>query len=326
MYNYFIFIIWSAGIWAKDEIIKDLNKSFDIVSIISVKWSKTNLKKNLYALYGNKINGHYKEKIIHCGKGPFTLIVIKDNNPKYEIRSTTSGKEAVNTNTFDKKNMYRAWTGGGYRIHSSNSEKETIHDLTTIFGTSYMETINEYNYKTYNNDTLAACGFGDVTEFRDTIASVFSCKIFIKDKKISIIAEDGQSIRYFVGAEENNERFFIGEECYVIKIYSELEGDIPIGLTSFLLKESEKEVIRFFECVFPLCTDSRGDWLRDNSQVANEYFESHNIGMKYHTEKTLVKEKTGIKILELIIRNKMKTQLAKYKIKTRKKELTDDHS
>jgi hypothetical protein len=44
---------------------------------------------------------------------------------------------------FDKKAYYRELTGGGHRVHATNSEEETNHDLTVLLGKSVKDFLNE---------------------------------------------------------------------------------------------------------------------------------------------------------------------------------------
>ena len=38
----------------------------------------------------------------------------------------------MNSILFDKKQLYRKWTGGGHKVHTSNSEEESFHDIYFI--------------------------------------------------------------------------------------------------------------------------------------------------------------------------------------------------
>ncbi|ADN75282.1 hypothetical protein Fbal_1073 [Ferrimonas balearica DSM 9799] len=126
-------IVWEHGRTAQEEIIEDLNKDFKICEVLEVSWSKEKFANNLTRFYGQKLpSGSHKEK--HCGNGSFILITFIDENPVYHNRDTSRGPELVNTNVFDKKTLYRQWTGGGHKIHTTNGKHETAHDLMLLLG------------------------------------------------------------------------------------------------------------------------------------------------------------------------------------------------
>ena len=37
------------------------------------------------------------------------------------------------------KQLFREWTGGGHKIHTTNSTTETNHDLVMLFGMNYLD-------------------------------------------------------------------------------------------------------------------------------------------------------------------------------------------
>ena len=82
---------------------------------------------------------HQNQKKNHCGKGEFLLIIFYDNDPKYGYVETSRGTERVNTNIFACKEKFRDLTGGGHKIHSTNSPLETNHDLTLLLGINYND-------------------------------------------------------------------------------------------------------------------------------------------------------------------------------------------
>ena len=70
---------------------------------------------------------------------------------------------------FDKKTYYRELTGGGHRVHATNSEIETNHDLTLLLGKSINDFVKENNSWDGNeinlqNDLFGANGWNDAKE------------------------------------------------------------------------------------------------------------------------------------------------------------------
>jgi len=141
-----LFIIWyNARAW-KEQIISDITNGLEIVKTIEVEWSNKKFAENLTRFYGTKLpRGSFKEK--SCGKGPFTLVIVKDNNPIYEPRRTTRGRdEIVNINLFDRKMKYRGWINeNNSKIHATNNPEETLHDLTLLLGVTPDEFLLKCN-------------------------------------------------------------------------------------------------------------------------------------------------------------------------------------
>ena len=139
-----LFIIWENARYKQEEIIKDIKANFQIIKIYEIEWNKENFSNNLSRFYGaNLPKGCGKEE--HCGNGKFLLIVVKDTNPIYEERMTSKGPKILNINMFDKKEQYRELTGGGHRVHATNNEIETNHDLTLLLGKNIEDYLKENN-------------------------------------------------------------------------------------------------------------------------------------------------------------------------------------
>ncbi|WP_139685739.1 hypothetical protein [Vibrio tasmaniensis] len=143
-----LIIIWENARDKELDIIQDIDSSFRIAGVYYIQWDKEKFGQNLTRFYGEKLpSGSHKEK--HCGNGEFVLVTFYDENPHYESRPTSRGvPENVNVNVFDKKVKYREWTGGGHKIHSTNGEHETNHDLVLLLGKS----VKEYNIE--RHDTI----------------------------------------------------------------------------------------------------------------------------------------------------------------------------
>ena len=138
-----LFIIWSNAENKKEAILEDIRSRFTIMGLHQIKWKQEHFSSNLTRFYGENLPPHSnKEKT--CGNGPFTLVVVKDESPLYRSRMTSRGSQEVNVNLFDSKEMYRNWTGGGHKIHGTNSEIEARHDLVLLTGYSKEDYEAEY--------------------------------------------------------------------------------------------------------------------------------------------------------------------------------------
>ena len=89
--------------------------------------------------------------------------MIRDEKPTYEERMTSRGPEIVNVNLFDAKDRYRSWTGGGHKIHGTNNEKETNHDLTLLIGMNVADFLSKEasstKYEAFERDIEGANGW-----------------------------------------------------------------------------------------------------------------------------------------------------------------------
>ena len=138
-----LFIIWSNALNKKDEIIEDIKSRFTLIGMHKVSWEKRSFFLNLTRFYGENLPPHSnKEKL--CGTDDFILLVVIDDHPLYRKRLTSKGVQIVNVNMFDAKEMYRNWTGGGHRIHGTNSNEEFKHDIILLTGMSKEDYMKKY--------------------------------------------------------------------------------------------------------------------------------------------------------------------------------------
>ena len=162
-----LFIIWQNALDKKQEILEDINKNFEILRIYQIEWSKEIFSENLSRFYGTNLPaGCGKEQ--HCGNGPFLLIIVKDKISKYETRATSKGDQIVNVHMFDKKTYYRELTGGGHKIHATNSQEETNHDITLLLGVSVedflKQDLSNKEIIELKQDLFGAHGWNDAKE------------------------------------------------------------------------------------------------------------------------------------------------------------------
>lgn len=155
-----LFIVWSSALLKAEQILADLSRRVEILDVYNMNWEVARFSQNLSRFYGKKLPaGCQKEQV--CGTGPFLLIVVRDNNPQYESRYTSRGRnEIVNANIFDAKQLYRVWTGGYSRVHGTDSEKETEHDLALLLNSSIQKFLK----------THPAPWDGGIREIRQNIA------------------------------------------------------------------------------------------------------------------------------------------------------------
>lgn len=166
-----LLIIWERGRYQQEKIIDDIKKQFKILDVYEIEWTSKKVASNFTRFYGVKLpNRSFKEK--ECGKGSFLLFILWDESPIYEMRETSHGNEMVNVKMFDSKTKYRSWTGGGHKIHATNSPEETNHDITLLLGKNYEDYINGKSKKEWDGsfislkrDLTGASGWDDLTHF-----------------------------------------------------------------------------------------------------------------------------------------------------------------
>lgn len=133
MPEYQLFILWERARYQQEHILADMREHFAIVKQYEICWTPEMVSSNFTRFYGENLPSH-SEKEQECGTGAFLLVVVRDENPRYEYRMTSHGRELVNAKMFDAKQRYRDWTGGGHKIHCSNSAAEFNHDITLLIG------------------------------------------------------------------------------------------------------------------------------------------------------------------------------------------------
>lgn len=231
-----LFILWKNALYKKDEIINDMKSKFEIVNMYNLTWSNEKYSENLSRFYGTKLpDGSAKEE--HCGRGTFLLVIVKDKSPVYDYRNTTAGKEYVNTNMFDSKAMYREWTGGGHKIHCTNSIKETNHDLTLLLDKNVEDYLNqlkiEENVIELNKDLFGANGFNSVNEMFYCLNNcanyailrnyeILPDDIYVNEHNdIDLICDSKENVAYVLNASKHE-----GDEDYRVRYHVNVEGKI----------------------------------------------------------------------------------------------------
>jgi hypothetical protein len=135
----YLFVVWAEARHSERRILCDLAEHFRVLDVVEVQWSADEtFARNLSRMYGDTLPAR-SDKELECGTGPFLAVVIEDERPRHGVRRTSSGMKLVNTSIFDARARYRAWTGGGYRVHASDSAAETERNLVLLFGTPTHE-------------------------------------------------------------------------------------------------------------------------------------------------------------------------------------------
>ena len=129
-----LFILWSESRRAEQQILADIAERFPVLDVAEVTWAGIDaFSRGLTALYGTALPpGSDKETT--CGSGPFLVVVVEVPEPRYRLRRVGRRFKVVNATVFDARQQYRLWTGGGHRVHASDSRAEADRNLAFLFG------------------------------------------------------------------------------------------------------------------------------------------------------------------------------------------------
>lgn len=213
-----LFLVWSNARPQFEGILSDLRRRFDLLTHVDIRWSDEKFARNMTRFYGTNLPSQsYKE--IHCGKGPFAMILVRDNEPEYAERRTSRGPCVVNTKVFDAKARYREWTGGGHRIHATNSIGECRHDVALLTGVSPEQFLRDRSARNapdgemLDRDLAGARGWRDLRELFSVLDLSTRCVVlrnfeWMPDQStlaghgdIDLLCEDPVKASYVLDAE-----------------------------------------------------------------------------------------------------------------------------
>ena len=224
------FIIWKKARDMTEDILSDLKKKFELLQVYEVNWSSEFFSDNMSRFYGvNLPPGAFKAD--QHDFGPFLLCIIEDKNPIYGNRETAKGETHVNINTFDAKQTYRSWTGGGNNIHASNTEEETEHDLVLLLGKNLKDIRNSLpqawngKIKSIDSDLVGSKGWKNTSQLFYVLNATVNYLVLrnfenisdlntsVRNSDIDILTNQVEQIRFITNAkkilEEKNQEFHL---------------------------------------------------------------------------------------------------------------------
>ena len=225
-----VFIIWKKARDKTDNILSDLRKKFELLEVYEVNWSSEFFSDNMSRFYGvNLPPGAFKAD--QHDFGPFLLCIIEDKNPKYGNRDTAEGETHLNINTFDAKQTYRTWTGGGNHIHASNTPEESEHDLVLLLGKNLKDVRDSLSkkwdgkIKNINSDLVGSKGWKNTSDLFYVLNATINYLVLrnfenisdlntsVRDSDIDILTNQIAQIRFVTNAkkilEEKNQEFHL---------------------------------------------------------------------------------------------------------------------
>ena len=101
--------------------------------------------------------------------------------------------ERVNVNIFSCKEKFRALTGGGHKIHSTNTPLETDHDLTLLLGINYNDYEKSLKIISKKHDLT---GIKVYDKFEEAIPNLGLVQMFDQEtEEIKMIDTSSKSLR-----------------------------------------------------------------------------------------------------------------------------------
>lgn len=130
-------VLWEFARGEEKRILEDLPRHVEVFHTEVLRWPG-DPKACFGRFYGANL-ADASGKVLTCGGGPFRLIVVRDNAPRYGLVETSRGLESANLNLFELKTLYREWTGGGHKVHTTNTVAEAEHDIFFLTGHTAAE-------------------------------------------------------------------------------------------------------------------------------------------------------------------------------------------
>lgn len=127
-----LIVLWETARAAEERILADIRARLEVVGTGLLEWPG-----DAETCFGEFYGANLPEaagKVRECGSGAFRYVVVRDANPGYSWEDTSRGLERVNTTLFGLKNLYRSWTGGGHKVHTTNSSAEFARDIMLLTG------------------------------------------------------------------------------------------------------------------------------------------------------------------------------------------------
>jgi len=247
----YVFIIWNKALFCKKKILSDLKKSFHIENVFYIEWNRTSYPDNLKAFYGTKTTD-IRKKMDYIGTGPFLVIVLRDEQPQYQMRKVYEGDIEINANIYDKKWLYRQWTAGNFRVHCSTDVAETSHDLTILLGSDYQNKLSCIeDGSILKIDTKGIEGFASMEDLRNNLNAFGNCILtYDENNTMVIIARCRIDVCSFIKADsltENSYRIKTADGEYRILLFGEAEGDLPEGFYKYAI--ANEKIVQGFASI-----------------------------------------------------------------------------
>lgn len=197
-----IFLLWNKARQEEKSILDDIKKKYEVLRIFEIHWPEASFPNNFTRFYNKNMRGGF-HKTYECGRGKFLLITAWDKSPVYKL-NPRRGYE-INDNAIRNKNLYRQWTGGGFRVHASDNLAEVDENLLLTLGINRLEFEEKYTtpwdgkiieidkpmpgYKSWKHTE-------ELFNFAHRIKEI--TKLRLQDNTLELCCSDMQKIRRFL--------------------------------------------------------------------------------------------------------------------------------
>jgi hypothetical protein len=159
-----LIILWPSCAAVTSELERAISESLKVLSVSFGSWNDSNARLNYSRFYQKNLLGD-NETVSHKGMGRFHIYVVLDSKPEYGFRETSSGNRYVNVNVFRLKEKLRELSGGGHRVHTTNSQEELRCDVAMLWGIDVLKALDfEKNVPQEINGTFGISGFEKISE------------------------------------------------------------------------------------------------------------------------------------------------------------------
>jgi len=127
-----LIVLWECARDQESRILADIPNQVEVVHSTVLNWPS-----EAAACYARFYGANLEDvacKVRTCGSGGFRIVIVRDREPVYGLKETSRGLESVNLKLFAMKMRYREWTGGGHKVHTTNSRDEARRDILLMTG------------------------------------------------------------------------------------------------------------------------------------------------------------------------------------------------
>ncbi len=190
-----VFVVWAAGRAHERQILDVLRSDFEVLGVDEVHWSPDRVAENYSRFY--RVSGlpPFRSSLPHYkGRGPFLVIVVRDENPLLGERMTMGGVRVVSTRIVDAKARFRDLTGGGVKVHSSDTPADAIRDLMLLLGITPEEYLAEHadgwdgTIRSLHRDVVGSDGWDDLEQMFGVLAAMAEYVVLDRsDERVQIL-------------------------------------------------------------------------------------------------------------------------------------------
>jgi len=189
--NVFAFIIWEKAGPRRAEILEDLSRTFTVLAVVEVEWSRDAFASNLARLYGDRLPSA-AEKADRCGTGPFTLVVVANARPAYRLRRARRRLKRVNRDVFAARERYRRLTDSHDLVHATLDDGEASRDLYLVTGrerasfTGASGAVESGAVESLCADLLGTHGWADESQLKRALELAGGCRELAGDLTLEV--------------------------------------------------------------------------------------------------------------------------------------------